>query len=201
MLRPLGYRVLSAADAGLPEVEETGATFAENARLKALSAAIHARVPALADDSGLEVDALGGRPGVHSARYAGEGAADAANNAKLLDELRGAPLERRTARFVCAMALAAPAPVPGRAFTGGAAVLVEFRGELPGRIALEPRGKYGFGYDPLLELPERGQTAAELTLAEKNRISHRGRALAQVVDWLREHPDLTGRLREPCDFP
>lgn len=179
---PLGYRVLSAADVpGLPEVDETGMTFSENARLKALSAAAHAGVLTLADDSGLEVDALGGRPGVYSARFAGEGATDEANNARLLDELRGVPPERRGARYVCVIALAAPDGA------GGAQVLGEFRGELEGRIADGPRGAGGFGYDPLMELPELGRTVAELSMAEKNEISHRARALRQALAWLRDY--------------
>nr|MBO2469859.1 non-canonical purine NTP pyrophosphatase [Bacillota bacterium] len=126
-------------------------------------------LPALADDSGLEVDALGGEPGVYSARYAGEGASDAANNAKLLAALEGVPAEKRTARYRCVLALAVP---------GMATVTVE--GVCEGLIAEQPRGTGGFGYDPLFYLPGRGKTMAELRPEEKNAISHRGQALRRL---------------------
>jgi XTP/dITP diphosphohydrolase len=159
----------------MPEAEETGLTFIENALLKARHAAKYSGLPAIADDSGLEVDALGGAPGVYSARYAGEGATDAANNAKLLRELQGVPDERRTARFRCVMVFLRhehdPSPLIGQ-------------GAWDGVILREPRGAGGFGYDPLFFVPEQGCASAELAAEEKNRLSHRGKALR----------DLAGRL-------
>lgn len=152
-----------------PDVEETGATFAENAVLKAKAAAQHTGLWAMADDSGLEVDALDGQPGVYSARFAGPGATDADNNEKLLKLMADVPDDRRTARFRCAIALAAP---DGRIFVD--------EGTCEGRIARTPRGEGGFGYDPLFVVPELGRTFAELPAAEKDRISHRGRALTAV---------------------
>ncbi|HCU23454.1 MAG TPA: non-canonical purine NTP pyrophosphatase [Deltaproteobacteria bacterium] len=152
-----------------PEVEETGQTYLENARLKARALALHCGTWALADDSGLEVAALEGKPGVHSARYAGEKADAAANNRKLLFELQGLPPEKRQARFRCVLVLAHP---DGREVTA--------EGELFGQIATELRGEHGFGYDPLFLLPERGQTLAELNSEEKNRLSHRRCALDKL---------------------
>jgi XTP/dITP diphosphohydrolase len=160
--------ILTAPD--LPPVEESGATYAENATRKALSAAAHTGSWALADDSGLEVDALGGRPGVESARFSGPGATDASNRAKLLKELRGRPPAYRKARFVCVMALAGP---------DGTVRLAE--GECPGRIGTEERGAGGFGYDPLFLLLELGKTMAELGAAEKNRVSHRAKAAEKLL--------------------
>lgn len=152
------------------EVEETGTTFEENAWLKALAVARATGEPALADDSGIEVDALGGRPGVYSARYAGVGASDADNNRLLLEELEGVVEERRTARFRSVLVLARPAsPEPERVSSAS--------GVVEGRILRAPRGEGGFGYDPLFSTLELdGRTTAEATLEEKNRISHRGRA-------------------------
>jgi XTP/dITP diphosphohydrolase len=156
----------------VPEVEETGLTFVENAILKARNAARRTGLPALADDSGLAVDALGGAPGVHSARYAGPGAGDRANIDKLLAELREVPAERRAARFHCVLVLlhhpADPTPLICQA-------------SWEGLITFEPYGSGGFGYDPVFLVPEEAQTAAELDLAVKNRLSHRGQALAQLV--------------------
>jgi len=167
LLAGLPVRLRSLAEfPGAAEVEETGATFAENAALKALAAAKYTGLWALADDSGLEVDALGGRPGVWSKRFAGPGATDADNNAKLLQLLADVPDERRTARFRCAIAIAAP---DGRVYVD--------EGTCEGVIAREPRGHNGFGYDPLFVVPELGKTFAELPPGEKDRISHRGRAL------------------------
>ena len=166
----------------IEEPEENGETFEANARLKAIYYATRGGRVCLADDSGLEVDALGGRPGVRSARFAGIGATraerDAANNARLLRELAGVPPENRTARFVCAMCLADPA---GR-------VLAETRGTFEGVIADVPRGANGFGYDPLLYLPDLGRTSAELSPAEKNARSHRGAAARAMA--LRIKPGL-----------
>ena len=154
----------------VPEVEESGATFAENARLKALQYAQATGLCTLADDSGLEVDALGGAPGVHSARYAGQPCDYAANNRKLVRALVDVPPERRGARFRCAMALAR-----------GGAVVLETEGVMAGRIIAEPRGANGFGYDPHFLLPDLGRTAAELTPAEKHARSHRGEALRAML--------------------
>lgn len=153
----------------LPEVAETGTTFAENARLKADALASATGLPALADDSGLCVDALGGAPGLHSARWAGPGASDADRNAKLLLALADMPPERRTARFVCAAALAVP---------GSDTVAAD--GFCEGIILQAPRGANGFGYDPLFLLPDMGRTMAELTADEKNRLSHRALALSRL---------------------
>lgn len=176
LLAPLGIEVATAAELGFTqEIEETGQTFAANARLKACAVAQALGLPALADDSGLEVEALGGRPGVYSARYAGPKAGDAANNAKLLAELAGLLPERRGAAFVCVMVCCLP---DGRA--------LQTQGRLEGAIALEPEGQGGFGYDPVFWLPERGLTAARLTTQEKNAISHRGQALRALVDQVEE---------------
>lgn len=160
--------------ASLPKPVEDGETFEENARIKAVHYAKLLGAPVLADDSGLVVDALGGEPGVRSARWAGVDGAraerDRANNEKLLAALQGVAMERRTARFVCAMCLAAP---DGRA-------LAESLGAVEGRIALAPRGQGGFGYDPLFELPC-GTTTAELAPQEKNAVSHRANAARDMA--------------------
>jgi len=158
----------------VPEVEENGQTFAENARLKALYYARATGLHALADDSGLEVDVLRGAPGVHSARYAGTPRDDAANNRKLVAALAGIPIEQRTARFRCAMAFADPQRV-----------LLETEGTFEGLIIDQPRGTNGFGYDPHFLVPELGLTAAELGLEEKNARSHRGQALRAMLSGLR----------------
>lgn len=154
-------------------VEETGRTFSANARLKASGYAVAAGMWALADDSGLAVDALGGAPGVHSARWAQmhqSGAGDADNNALLLRQLADVPDERRGARFVCMLALADPS---GR-------VLLTAAGSVAGRILREPRGANGFGYDPLFLVEALGRTTAELPSAEKHRLSHRGQAIRRL---------------------
>lgn len=147
------------------DVEETGATFAENARLKAEYYAQRSGLPALADDSGLAVHALGGEPGIYSARYAGPGASDADRIALVLKKLEGVPFHARLARFVCVIALALP---------GGHIEDVE--GVLPGVIEQTPRGEHGFGYDPIFYLLDENATLAELPPARKNQISHRARA-------------------------
>ena len=156
--------------ADLADVDEAGATFAENARLKALHYARLTGLPTLADDSGLEVDVLSGAPGVHSARFAGTPRDDAANNRKLLGLLAGVPLARRTARFRCAMALVRE----GR-------VVLESAGTFEGLIGDEARGSNGFGYDPHFLVPDLGLTAAELPPQEKNARSHRGQALRAML--------------------
>jgi XTP/dITP diphosphohydrolase len=174
----LPVRLVTPHEIGLDlEVEETGATFEANAILKATAFAERSGVTALADDSGLEIDALGGEPGVHSKRYAGPDASDADRIALVLEKLRGVPEGARTARFRCVMALAMPEDVVGTV-----------DGTCEGQIAFAPRGTNGFGYDPIFLLPERGHTMAELPSAEKNAISHRGRAgvaaQALVRRWL-----------------
>lgn len=170
---------LDALDAVPPEPVEDGETFEANARIKAITYARATGWVALADDSGLEVDALGGAPGVHSAYYAGhEGTRserDRRNNAKLLTELREVPIERRTARFVCAMCLSEP----------DGTIVAETRGTFEGVVLEAPRGHGGFGYDPLLRLPERDLTSAELSPEEKNARSHRGVAARAMVERLR----------------
>ncbi len=169
ILGPLGYEVLDEGEAGVDvEVEETGATFEENARLKA--EAIHAATgeAALADDSGLCVDALGGEPGVFSARYGGLGT-DGERTELLLKNLAGAPRERRTARFMCSIV-----------FIGADGREITASGSVEGYIAEAPEGENGFGYDPVFFSPELGKTFAMASAAEKNAVSHRGRALAAL---------------------
>lgn len=179
LLNDLGVRLLSLADfPHIPDIPEVGDTFADNAIAKAKAVARLTGLPALADDSGLEVAALNGRPGVYSARYAkdrtgGLTPTDRDNWQKLLDELQGIPEEQRAARFVCAMALSFP---DGR--------LITTRGELAGFISQEPRGTGGFGYDPVFFVPAYQATVAELGQATKNRISHRGEALGKLKEAL-----------------
>lgn len=153
----------------IPEVIEDGETFDDNAYKKASFTARVLGFPAIADDSGLVVEALNGEPGVYSARYAGEDADDAANNAKLLDQMAG--VEDRRAAFECVISIAMP--------TGPA---LTYEGRCEGVIAQAPSGEGGFGYDPLFYCPDKGKTFAELTLEEKGEISHRGRALKEVAD-------------------
>lgn len=159
----------------LPEIEEGGKTFKDNAVIKATEACMFTGTMALADDSGLEVDCLDGLPGIYSARFAGEDKNDGENNKKLLELMAGTPAEQRTARFKCAMAVAT---------TEGFVYSTE--GVCEGVIAEAPRGEGGFGYDPLFYLPEYGKTFAELDLETKNKISHRARALAGVLDIIAE---------------
>lgn len=175
LVRPLGLEVRTLAD--FPEaiaVAETGATFAANALLKASEQARHLGQWVLADDSGLMVDALGGEPGVQSARFSGPGATDASNNRLLLERLEQVPLERRGAAFVCHMALADPSGT----------LRAESEGRCRGRILVAPRGVQGFGYDPLFEVVEYHRTFAELGLTVKECISHRARASRQMVPHL-----------------
>jgi XTP/dITP diphosphohydrolase len=156
------------------EIEETGTTFEENARIKAETVARITGQLTLADDSGLTVVALNGEPGVHSARFAGPDSNDAANNTKLLRELASVPANKRSAAFECRMALYDPTDDSCHFFAG----------KVAGRIQDDRRGEGGFGYDPLFLVPEYGRTMAELSIETKNRISHRGAALRQVVDFL-----------------
>ena len=176
LLGALGMRLRLAAEFGDGAPEEHAPSFVENALLKARHAAQAAGLPALADDSGIEVEALDGAPGVRSARYAGEGATDAANNDKLLEALRGVPSHRRGARYVCVLAFVRRPddPVPLLA-----------QGEWRGTLLEAPRGANGFGYDPLFWVAEHGKTAAELPAPLKNRLSHRARAAAALLRALR----------------
>lgn len=166
MLSPYGIRIISTADyPELPDIVEDGTTFEENAKKKALVVAEYTGLPALADDSGLCVKALDGRPGVYSARFAGENATDEENNEKLLREMAHIPKEERKATFVSVIAYAKP--------TGEVQF---FRGEIEGEVLFAPRGVHGFGYDPLFYIPSEGKSMAELAPDEKNRISHRAMA-------------------------
>jgi XTP/dITP diphosphohydrolase len=176
LLGELCVELVYLPDVGLGDaVEETGTTFEENAVLKAQTYAAASGLLTLADDSGLEVEALGGEPGVRSARYAGHDATDAARYRLLLARLADVPWERRGARFRCVVAIATP---------DGAVVTVE--GECQGIIGFEPRGMHGFGYDPVFYLPEFHQTMAELPPHVKNQISHRARATFRAREVLRE---------------
>jgi len=170
LLAPAGWEVIGLSDLAIErDVKETGNSFAENARLKALAYSKDTDLPVLADDSGLEVFSLGGRPGVASARYAGLDASDADRVRKLLAELEGGA-GSRAARFVCALALAQ-----------WGSLLLEAEGECRGEIAPGPRGENGFGYDPVFLVPDLGRTFAELDEDEKNRRSHRAHAVAQLL--------------------
>jgi len=157
-----------------PEVEETGATFLENATLKARALSECTDALVLADDSGLEVDALGGEPGVFSARYAGPEADDDANNRKLILELAGVPADRRAGRFRCVIVAAQ-----------GGQILADFAGTVEGRLASEPKGSEGFGYDPLFVPEGYQQSFAEMGPGVKNKLSHRANAMKLVAQWLR----------------
>lgn len=169
ILDGLDVQLVPMTDLGLEQVEETGTTFRDNALLKAHAVADATGLPALADDSGLEVDALDGRPGVYSSRYAGAEGDDEANNRKLLQELAGVPDEQRTARFVCVAALVTP---DGREWTE--------RGVMEGRVAHRPRGIRGFGYDPLFVATGGTRTNGELDPGEKDARSHRGAAFRAI---------------------
>ncbi|MGN6789239.1 MAG: RdgB/HAM1 family non-canonical purine NTP pyrophosphatase [Rhodanobacteraceae bacterium] len=176
LLAGSGIDLVAQNEFGIDDAEETGRSFVENAILKARHAALASGLPALADDSGLCVDALGGAPGLYSARYAGVHGDNAANNAKLLRELEGLPDPQRIARFVCVLALLRSADDPDPIIATG---------RWPGRVLHVPRGEHGFGYDPVF-LPDDGGGlgSAELEPALKNRISHRGQALAALREML-----------------
>lgn len=172
LLAPHGIDVVSVADfPAVPEVIEDGSTFAENAAKKAREVACRIGQWTLAEDSGLIVDALDGAPGVYSARYAGEPSDDLRNNAKLIAELAGVPLEHRTARYVCHVALADPS----------SEIRLSEEATCRGRIVDEPRGRHGFGYDPHFLIPEYHQTFGELGPVVKNHISHRARAFQRAI--------------------
>ncbi len=171
------WTVVPQGERGVVAPVETGSTFLDNALLKARHASRLTGLPALADDSGLEVDALGGAPGVYSARYAGEGASDDANNRRLLDALRDVPMARRGARYRCVLAFVGGADDPAPLIAEGA---------WEGAIALQPSGTGGFGYDPVFLVGgPLGPSAATLTVAEKGRVSHRAQALQRLRDALR----------------
>ncbi len=175
LLEPLGYELHAQSEFDVPEAEETGTTFVENAIIKARNAAAHTGLPAIADDSGIEVDALDGAPGVYSARFSGPGADDASNNALLVEKLRNVPEQQRGARYRAVLVYMRHAADPSP-------IICE--GSWEGRIILEPRGDNGFGYDPHFWLDSHGCTSAELDPAEKNRLSHRGQALRELVERL-----------------
>ncbi|WAM52111.1 RdgB/HAM1 family non-canonical purine NTP pyrophosphatase [Vreelandella venusta] len=176
LLAPLGLDVRAQSEFGVGDVEETGLTFVENALLKAREASRISGLPALADDSGLEVDALHGAPGIYSARYAGEPKSDERNNEKLLTSLSNYAEGQRSGRYWCVLVYLRHAedPVP---------VIVQRSWE--GEILAHPRGNGGFGYDPLFWLPDQGMSVAELSSETKNRLSHRGRALQGLVELLK----------------
>ena len=171
-LLPAGIDVLALSDLGLSSPPEDGDTLRDNAVIKALAGAVSGYLT-VADDSGLEVDALGGAPGVHSARYAGTTVSDAANRKKLINEMRHLGPGQRTARFRCVVAIAGPS-----------GLIATAEGHLDGVITTEPRGDGGFGYDPIFELPD-GRTLAQIPLAEKNLLSHRGMAYREALPTLR----------------
>ena len=178
ILQPLGFTVVSQQEAGISiEVEENGETFAENAALKARAVYEALHCPVIADDSGLLVDALDGAPGVHSHRFAGEGATDADRNAKLLELLDGVPAEKRTARFECVLC-----------YVDAAGETHFFSGTCEGRIGTTPAGENGFGYDPLFCVGDR--TMAQMTEEEKNQVSHRGKALQLMKEELKKYENI-----------
>ncbi len=179
LLEEVGFDVKPQSNFALDVVEETGLTFVENALLKARHAASHTGLPALADDSGIEVDALKGAPSIYSARYAGPNATDADNNAKLLRDLANVPDEQRTARYQCLLVFLRHAKDP---------TPIICQASWEGRILRTPQGDGGFGYDPLFWLPEQNCTAAQLDKADKNAISHRGKAMQLLLQALKQQP-------------
>lgn len=179
LLADLDLEVVPQSEFGVPEAEETGLTFVENAILKARNAAHYTGLPAIADDSGIEVDALQGAPGIYSARYAGAGASDAENLLKLLLDLKHVPEAARGARFQCLLVFMRHEDDPTPLIC---------QGTWEGSILFAPRGDNGFGYDPVFWVPDRGCSSAELPSDEKNRLSHRGQALRKLLQALTEHP-------------
>lgn len=176
MVKDMGIRIIPLSETSFDEeIEENGSTFEENAVIKAKAVAEKLGVPALADDSGLEIDFLNKEPGIYSARYLGHDTPYSVKNQMILDKLAGVPDEKRTARFVCSMALALP---QGDVVTTTAA--------MEGRIAYEIKGENGFGYDPIFYLPEFGMSSAEISPEQKNEISHRGKALRQMKEKILE---------------
>lgn len=177
MLEPLNIDVIPQSEFDVPEVPETGTTFVENAIIKARHAAKITGLPTIADDSGLAVDALGGAPGIYSARYAGENASDQDNIDKLLDALQGEDKPARTARFLCVLVFMRHSDDP---------TPIICQGEWYGEITLKQQGEQGFGYDPVFWVEGEKLTAAQLTKERKNALSHRGQALAQMVKQLEQ---------------
>lgn len=177
ILGELDVEVIPQSELGVSDADETGSTFVENALIKARHAAVATSLPAIADDSGLVVDALDGRPGVHSARYSGESATDDSNIDKLLDEMKRVPTEDRAAAFHCCACFVTPDDT--------SSLIAEGRWE--GIILRERRGTDGFGYDPVFLDPECGRTAAELGPEQKNARSHRGKALFALAEMIRQH--------------
>jgi XTP/dITP diphosphohydrolase len=176
ILSGLDILVVAQSEFTIPEAEETGLSFVENAILKARHAAKQTGLPAIADDSGIEVDALKGAPGIYSARYAGVGASDQKNLEKLLSAIKDVPEQQRTARFQCLMVFMQHASDP---------TPIICQGTWEGRILEQPSGNNGFGYDPVFWVPEQGCTAAQLSAEQKNSLSHRGKALQQLLNALR----------------
>ena len=179
LLSDLDVNIRAQSEFAVPDADETGLTFVENALIKARNACRHTGLPALADDSGLEVDALHGAPGIYSARFAGAGASDADNNRALLEALAGVPVGARHARFHCVVTLMQHWEDPTPQF---------FHGVWPGQILFEARGRGGFGYDPLFLPDGLDVTSAELAPEAKNRISHRGQALVTLKQSLQQRP-------------
>ncbi|MBB6056282.1 RdgB/HAM1 family non-canonical purine NTP pyrophosphatase [Tolumonas osonensis] len=177
LLAGMDYTVVPQSEFNVESVPETGTTFVENAIIKARHAARITGLPAIADDSGIEVDALLGRPGVYSARYAGEDASDQDNLEKLLEEMNGVPAVLRTARYWCVLVYMRHADDP---------TPIICQASWEGTLATEPAGENGFGYDPIFNVPDLDCTAAELDPATKNSLSHRGKALAQLAEALQE---------------
>lgn len=177
LLADLEIEVVPQSEFGVVEAEETGLTFVENAILKARNAALHTGLPAIADDSGIEVDALQGAPGIYSARFAGSGASDQQNLEKLLHDIEGIPEAQRSARFQCLMVFMRHATDPTPLIC---------QGTWEGRILTAPQGDNGFGYDPVFFVPEEGCSSAQLPPDTKNRLSHRGQALRQLIEALHQ---------------
>jgi XTP/dITP diphosphohydrolase len=177
LLSPLGYQVSPQSAFNVSEVAETGLTFVENALIKARHASQITGLPSLADDSGLAVDALGGEPGIYSARYAGENASDQDNIQRLIEKMQDIPQQQRQARFICVLVflLHSEDPTP-----------IICQGEWQGSISLSPSGQQGFGYDPIFWVPETQCHAAQLSAEHKNRLSHRGKALAELLKQLKQ---------------
>ena len=174
ILNDTGVLLKTCNDIEIPEVDETGSTFVENAILKARSASIVTGMASIADDSGIEIEYLNGRPGIKSARYSGENATNEMNNVKLLDELRGVPYEKRKACYRCVMVYMKFPDDPFPIITSGS---------WNGYITEKPAGENGFGYDPLFFLPEYNKTSAQISSKEKNRISHRAKALNELQEY------------------
>ncbi len=177
ILSAYNITVVSQSDYGVPEIPETGLTFVENALLKARNACHHTGLPSIADDSGIEIDALKGAPGIYSARYAGEGATDEANLQKALTALKDVADKERGARFQCLMVLLQHEldPTP-----------VMFQGTWEGKILKEPQGDNGFGYDPIFYVAEHNCSSAQLTAEQKNTLSHRGKALKLLAEHIKQ---------------